>query len=272
MSLTTSRVAEAGSVLGVDVGWARRKRTNAACRLDWNSTRITFECWRASLTDRPQMLRSIADRPLLVAAFDGPLRGDLRIIGRYRIAEKLLTRQLQAHIGKPGQSNAPVGKLLNFHANACAKIVLQTDAVGDAVHDHAIHKFAVVEAFPSSFLGVLIERPEIPLVNRAHRSDSFYRHLTHSGGLHDLLQHLLPGRRLDTEFDGITHHDDRAAVVCALTALCVAAGEYAVVGDHEDGWIVLPPRSRIQPWAWEMLSQNAHHGGLAYRPSPAHGG
>ena len=267
MSGTTGRVAEAGSVLGVDVGWSIDKRTNAACRLDWNSTIITIECSRASVPERTRALKSIADRPLLVAAFDGPLRTDLKAIGHYRLAERLLTQQLQVRIGKPGQSSSPVGKLLNSHANACTKIILETGMVRDAVHDHAIHKSGVVEAFPSSFLGVLIEEPERLSVNRASRSDNFYCYLARSGGLLKLVQRLLPGRSLATSFEIVTHHDERAAVVCALTALCVTAGDYTVVGDNEDGWIVLPPRSLIRPWAWNMLSENAKHAGLDFRPN-----
>ena len=34
----------------------------------------------------------------------------------------------------------------------------------------------------------------------------------------------------------------------ALTALCVAAGDFTTVGD-ENGWIILPPRAFIQRWA-----------------------
>ena len=82
--------------------------------------------------------------------------------------------------------------------------------------------------------------------------------------LNSLMEHHLPGRRLAETFSTITDHDDRAAVVCALTALAVAAGNYVVVGD-EDGWIVLPPRSFIRPWAWTLLQQNALQGGVEYR-------
>ncbi len=181
--------------------------------------------------------------------------------------ERLLTQQLQVRIGKPGQSSSPLGKLLNSHANACTKIILETGMVRDAVHDHAIHKSGVVEAFPSSFLGVLIEEPEHLSVNRASRSDNFYCYLARSGSLLKLVQRLLPGRGLATGFEIVTHHDERAAVVCALTALCVTAGDYTVVGDNEDGWIVLPPRSLIRPWAWNMLSENAKHAGLDFRPN-----
>jgi predicted RNase H-like nuclease len=263
----SNRIMEAGAVLGVDIGWSRRRRSNAICRLDWDSTTASFECSRASLPERSQVLQRMIDRPLLGAAFDGPLRSDLGIIGKYRFAGRLLTRRLQDHIGKPGQSSAPIGKLLNAHANASVAIVLATNKIGNATHDHAIHRSAVVEAFPSSFLGVLLKKPGALRANRAHRSDIFYNHLAQIGDLLKLLRYLLPGRRLTTSLKKITHHDERAAVVCALTALCVVAGDYTVVGDEQDGWIVLPPRSFIQPWAWEMLLENARHGGLDFRPT-----
>jgi hypothetical protein len=122
---------------------------------------------------------------------------------------------------------------------------------------------AAVEAFPTSFLGVLIENPSAISAHRGNRSDLFYVHLDQSGGLLNLLHHLLPGRTI--RFDEIKDHDERAALVCALTALSVAAREYTAVGD-DDGWIVLPPRSLIRPWAWTMLLKNANGVGLETRP------
>jgi hypothetical protein len=86
-----------------------------------------------------------------------------------------------------GQASAPVGRLLNHHANECARIVIGTGTLGEAPHDHAIHKLAVVEAFPTSFLGVLIENPSDLSAHRGDRSDTFYVHLDRSGGLRDLL-------------------------------------------------------------------------------------
>lgn len=203
------------------------------------------------------MLRGIADRPLLVTAFDGPLRADLETIDHYRLAEQMLTRQFQPRIGKPGQSSSPVGRKLNDHANQCAKVILGTGKLRTAKHDHAIHKSAIVEAFPTSFLGMLVEEPENIPALRANRSDNFYRYLDQTGALLGLLHRLLPRRKLLTAFNTITNHDERAAVVCALTALCVAVGNYTAVGDDKDGWIVLPPRSFIKSWARVMLDDNA---------------
>jgi hypothetical protein len=54
------------------------------------------------------------------------------------------------------------------------------------------------------------------------------------GVLLALLQYLLPHRTVQTSFADVRHHDERAAVVCALTALCVAVGDYTVVGDKKE--------------------------------------
>jgi hypothetical protein len=257
---------DTGSVLGVDIGFSESRRSSAVCRLDWNSTTIvlSIERFRALAPERSDVLRRITCRPLLTCALDGPIRSDLEIIGSYRVAERLLTRKLQPFIGKPGQASAPVGKALNHHTNLCAKIILETGLVRNSAHDHPIHKSAIVEAFPSSFLGLLIENPKSLGVQRGNRSDRFYLDLVRSGGFSKLAEHLLPGRRFVTDMASIGNHDDRAAVVCALTALCVAVGEYTAVGDG-DGWIILPPRDLIAAWAWPLLCENARSGGLEWR-------
>ena len=197
--------------------------------------------------------------PLACAAFDRPLGSDLKPIGVYRIAERMLTRRLQRLIGKPGQSNTPVGKQLNSHTNECAKIVLELEKLVPAMHRTAIHARAIVEAFPSSFLGLMIAGPLLLDAQRGNRSDIFYVHLARAGVLTRLISDLLPNRRLVDIFEAVTNHDDRAAVICAVTSLCVAASRYSSVGDRQ-GWIILPPRDYIQPWAWSLLVENAETG------------
>jgi hypothetical protein len=142
---------------------------------------------------------------------------------------------------------------LNSAANTCVATVLDTGVIGKATHDHAIHIYAIAEAFPTSFLGLLIDDHE-NVVERGAKSDRFYNHLAGSGRLNTLLNDLLPGRVLATAFDSVLNHDDRAAIICGLTALCVAAGEYTTVGD-EDGWIILPPPSLVRRWVWEKLTE-----------------
>ncbi|MDX3806358.1 MAG: hypothetical protein QHC89_08120 [Bosea sp. (in: a-proteobacteria)] len=195
-------------------------------------------------------------RQIITAAFDGPIRRSFDIIGRYRTAERMLTRRLRPLIGKPGQSSAPIGKLLNAHANDCVRHLVASCDVQDAQHAVAIDQKSLAEAFPSSFLGLMIDDPTHLAARRGDRSDTFFQHLAATGGFHALMERLLPGRKPALDPNAIINHDDRAAFVSALTALCVAAGQFVAVGD-EDGWIVLPPREFIRLPQWDLLALNA---------------
>lgn len=257
----------AGSVVGIDVGFSESRRSSAVCRLSWTSSSIEWriERFRAMPEEREQTIRQvIGDEPIYCAALDGPLRRGFNVIGHYRTAERLLTKKLQPKIGKPGQSSAPVGKKLNAAANACADTLLSRGTVLPAKHALAIHERAIVEAFPSSFLGVMLAVPHELETKRGNRSDAFFIHLAETGELDCLVHHHLPGRRLKQPFVSVRNHDDRAALVCALTALAVTAEDYTAVGD-DDGWIILPPRSFVQEWAWDLLSQNAGAEGSLFK-------
>ena len=75
------------------------------------------------------------------------------------------------------------------------------------------------------------------------RSDRYFERLTtdpRGDRLAGLVTRPLPGRPLRTPLQSFRNHDDRAAIVCAITALCVAARRYTAVGD-DNGYIILPP-------------------------------
>ena len=71
-----------------------------------------------------------------------------------------------------------------------------------------------------------------------------------------LIGYLLPDRIIEPDLAGVTNHDDRAALVCAMTALCVTTGNFTAVGDA-DGWIILPPPEAVCEWASHDLEANA---------------
>ncbi len=248
-----------GSLIGIDVGYSQTRRSSAICRIDWTETTVEWEIarFRALESELENVIsRMVAGRRIVAAAFDGPIRRGFDIIARYRTAERMLTRRLGSLIGKPGQSSAPVGKSLNCHANKCVRYLLASSDLHDAQHRASIDQKSVVEAFPSSFLGMMIENPEQVAARRGDRSDTFFKLLATTGVLHALIQHLLPGRRLALDPSSVVNHDDRAALVCAFSALSVAAADFVAVGD-DDGWIILPPRRFIRPLQWSLLSANA---------------
>jgi hypothetical protein len=248
-----------GAVLGVDVGFSPTRRSSAACRLDWDSREIawTIKRFRALPGDRRDTIFEVAGNVTLeVAAFDGPLRSGLDVIGSYRTAERMLTKRLSSQIGKPGQASAPVGKALNAAANECVQAVLDNCWIKPSDHAIRIHDRAIVEAFPSSFLGVMLQDPAVVHAQRGDRSDTFFKHLTQDGTIQRLIEHFLPNRKIRHALETVVNHDDRAALVCALPALAVASGDFTAVGDH-DGWIILPPRRFVQPWARSNLTANS---------------
>src|SRR5208282_2098130 len=248
---------ETGSVLGIDVGFSETRHSSAVCRLSWDLTSVGWQICRFRARDderREAIRRCVGGAALLSVAIDGPLKSGFPVIGKYRAAERMLTRRLRPYIGKPGQASAPVGQELNRYANLCARDVLEICAVNSSQHKVAIHERAVVEAFPSSYLGLLLDNPRLLQAVKANRSDMFFVGLMTKQTLEDFTHQLAP-RRQPQDLWTITNHDDRAAFVCALTALSIAANDFTAVGD-EDGWIILPPDSLIAPWARPLLSEN----------------
>jgi hypothetical protein len=102
----------------------------------------------------------------------------------------------------------------------------------------------------------MLNDPSAMTARRGDRSDLFYADLERTGELARLITHLLPSRTLKRPLATVTNHDERAGLICALTALAVAAGDYTAVGDG-DGWIVLPPPAFVQNWARADLESNA---------------
>ncbi len=238
-----------GSVVGIDVGYSPKNLTSSVCILEWDVKAISwrFERFRYLPEDRQKAIDSaIGNRKALAVGIDGPLKLNLEAATTYRMCERMLTSGIHHKIGKPGQSSSPNGKNLSKAAVETAEYLVLTSKVGIASHPQKIHDLAIVEAFPTSFLGLLIEGPVPSRSKRIKRSDQYFSLLANSGRLSSLLETLLPKRIFD-DFASIRNHDDRASLVCALTALLVASGTYSAVGCNSDGWIILPPKKWLAP-------------------------
>ncbi len=259
---TNREPAAEGNVLGIDVGWSEKKASSAICRLSWTREKITWKVcrYRAIEDDRCRTIKEASgENNLLGVAIDGPLRSGFNLIERYRSAERILSRgNLAKQIGKPGQSSSPNGKKLNEQANLAAQAVRHLCCVQDANHDQKIDEKAIVEAFPTSFLGVMVPWPD--RLSTGARSDRYFAHLDGYLGpqrsLSQLIENLIGPKKWGKHIHSLTNHDDRAAFVCAITALCIACGEYTAVGDSEDGWIILPPKWAFEHWAWRAIHHN----------------
>ncbi|MBS3847464.1 hypothetical protein KD146_02020 [Devosia sp. BSSL-BM10] len=250
---------ETGSVLGIDVGWSLKSASSGICRLDWDGQSIgwTLQHFSGDPDIRRATISAVSDgRRLLAVGLDGPFRGDLAVIDRYRQAERVLSqRAIASRVSQPGSSRSPVGRLLNHHTNAFAGLLIADGLTARASHRHAVHELALFEAFPTSFLGLMLE--DVEKGERQQRSDRYFIALVANGGLERLLTHHLPGRRLAGDLANVRNHDERAALVCAITALGVARADYLTVGDA-DGWIMLPPRAFIASWAQPIVADWNH--------------
>ena len=265
-----------GVVLGVDVGWSETRKTSAACLLEWDETSIQLKLHCFCLQDARQELKVfLGSKTCLAAAVDGPLAPGFMTIGVYRKAERALTRGLQA-IGRPGPSNSPNGKKLNAAANQISHVLVEFDCVEKAGHRFRIHESAIVEAFPTSFLGVMLEKDETGVETRRRRFNTYYQTLTageEDGRLGELVRLLLPGRRIakivwpandhrkGSRLTDVRNHDERSAVVCAVTALLVAARRYIAVGEKKTGYLILPPIAEggqpgMRDWAKNIIQRN----------------
>ncbi len=248
-----------GFVVGLDVGYSPTARTSAICGLGWSKREVSWVFRRFPYRERDcvEAIQSVVGNKRVDAvALDGPLRRGFDPIEIYRAAERSLTvRSIRERIGKPGQASSGNGKRLNLATNFYASLLRRSATISHALHAVAIDSLAIVEAFPTTFLGLLLNEPaRFTRPSKLARSDAHYVQAQGDGALDALLKSLSLSRPAAYEWRGVTNHDERAALACALTALCVVAGQYTAVGD-DNGWIVLPPSSNIAPWALPHLRE-----------------
>lgn len=235
---------EQGAVLGIDVGWSRKKATTGMCLLKWGEGEISWQSCEATLDqeDRLCKLNELVHRErLLAVGIDGPLVPGLEIVVRYRAAEALLSRGVFQRRGKPGPTNGGSGPCLHEHATRWAILVANTQDVAPASYPYKVHRKALVEAFPNAFLSVLHSDKGFPGKPKRKRrwTDTLFPLLTRK--LRELLKCLLPSCKPNFDLDGIKGHEEIASFLCALTALGAVSARCVVVGDQRMGYIVLPP-------------------------------
>lgn len=273
---------ESGRVLGIDVGYSDRGKTTGFCVLSWNSQEIDWHLQNTG-TDEESRIRAIENLlpgtpgSVLAVAIDGPLRPHLIVDPlTFRSCESLLSRGQFQKRGKPGPTNGGSGRQLHDHATRLTHFAIKQTHILPSAHTPVIHAHAVVEAFPNLFLGVLCDEADYPHPTKRRKwTDCLYPKLKEK--LEDLLLSLLPGRKINGDWR-IKDHEKIAALVCALTALGVAAQQFVAVGSAGDGYIFLPPANKwgqsstaSESWAERELRLNIKavarhfHGPVVYK-------
>lgn len=240
------------ALLGVDVGFSEQRRTTG---LAWFSnggvqTTITGSSWSERERDLP------AGITFRLAALDAPIVPD-RGAGP-RGCEYIFYGSAFARRCRPGLSHYGRGLgLRNAGARAAKEFaaVLVRDALpyGPSV----FASLPIIEAFPNTFMGLLL--PEGRFLSwstslRLAKSDWLYEQLIELGILRKLLDRLvLNDSRFRNVFEQTTNHDQRAALVCLLTAMFAVDRTATIIGDKHGGWFWLPPIDLWAGWAQDSL-------------------
>lgn len=246
-------------LLGVDVGFSKvRKTTGIACLDD---ARVYLTRAEASWESRKACLP--AGFCPSVIALDGPLVP-------YNASERIRRRCEWVFVHspfhnrcKPGLSDWGRGlELRRAAADACTQFSSIIAHSGVVDQKAVVRRDGrIVEAFPNAFLAVLLTEQQIlgmPRLCRGERFDWLYEKTLSAGSLQRAILGFtdLPdeiGQHLVHESD----HERRAALICLLTAIFVAAGASTLVGDAAGGWFCLPPLNLWQEWAKSGLQRAA---------------
>ncbi len=248
--------------LGLDVGFACRRDASAVCTIAMRGSSVEVESRRCGNGERrvTTALKDLLGPGGLAqaAAIDGPLVRNLGHTTSYRLADKVLSRGAFQKRCKPGQTSAPVGQSLHRMATEVARPVAACLDNSAAGADPRITTGNLYEAFPNAFLGVMLPDrcwPGLP-IRRECKSDALWYECLREGKLAEAFRVILGRVPEDDLLANTRDHDERAAVICALTAAAGGLGKCVAVGDCEKGYIFLPPRELWEDWALETLDRN----------------
>jgi predicted RNase H-like nuclease len=246
---------QTATIVGIDVGLSFIDRTTGICLTTSNGDAFLVGHVYADRASRMDFLdRPTRNGPLDVVAIDGPLLPGLRPVDRRRNCERAFVCAPFQRRCKPGESHVRgTGQALRRAAADAAHHVAELTSRGDAgIPFPRVVEVNIVEAFPNAFLGVLLPEAAFDSIptGRGQKFDGLFEAAKSRTILPRLLNDVgWPDDGLAQALVENTQHDERAALICALTAVCVWRGRYTAVGDAEGGWFLLPPWDLWQQWA-----------------------
>ena len=219
-------------IIGIDVGFSTKRATSGVARLGPDGAlRLghTTSHWHAR--------RQIAGTERAdIAAIDAPYT--TAGAGEVRSCERAFTRGAFQRRCKPGLSHVPgTGRQLRAAGWASAQ---QLEAIAPektlAAEFPRIGVCNVVEAFPNAYLGVCLPGAvyaDMTRLGRGQKFDWLYESWVERSMFGPVIEEI-GLRQLDVVGNECAinrHHDQRAALVCLLTAAGVLVGRYSAVGD-----------------------------------------
>jgi hypothetical protein len=245
-------------LLGVDVGFSKNRRTTGIAGL--HEGPLTLACAATSWDDRRSKLPANFHPHFI--AIDGPLLPHGTDELTRRDCEYRFIRAPFHNRCKPALSHFGFGlNLRRATAEAAAQFAKLLPPTNQREHPaFANCRGPIVEAFPNLFLGVLLPEEvfqSAPKFRRGKRFDWLYEQVVRRSDILSAVKSHAP--KLPSAFwqslQSETNHEKRAALICLLTAAFAANSTATKVGDHNGGWLWLPPRNLWQPWAQNATPQ-----------------
>lgn len=237
------------ALLGVDVGFSARRKTTG---LAWFSdsvvgVTVTGSSWSERKGDLPAGVR------FKLAALDAPIVPTPDASNR-RGCEYIFYGGAFAHRCRPGLSHHGRGlRLRQAGAQAAREFATILSMTPLPYGPHVLAGLPIIEAFPNTFMGVLLAESSFLSWSKSlgvPKSDWLYEQTVELGIMRKLLGRLtLNERSIADVFEQATNHDERAALICLLTAMFAAKGDVVIVGDDHGGWFWLPPIDLWASWA-----------------------
>jgi predicted RNase H-like nuclease len=247
---------------GVDVGLTFLAKTSGVCRTGPSGHHVA-----CTYCDRESRLEELGRGELSVLAVDAPIVPG-RLHYDVRSCEKVFVWGAFQRRCKPGESHVPgSGQALRRAGFETTHSLASAAPRRELCRDfpRVVSSSNIVEAFPNAFLGVALDEETFSKApKRGEKFDWLYT-CWRVQRQHEAIQAMVDWPRPEF-WDAIStnaQHDQRAALVCALTALCVARGRYVAVGDERGGYFFLPPWPLWQPWARQCFDANRNDRRLA---------
>ncbi len=239
-------------LIGLDVGFSKNRRTSGVAHISPEKG-LTIGDATSEWADRARILHwaTLVD----VTAIDAPIVPSIDI-GKRACETFFCYGKFQKRC-KPGFSHVPgTGQDLR---NAGVDTAHQLERVTSNrklanVFPRVWGDTNIVEAFPNAFLGVTLDNQtfnSMPRLRRGEKFDWLYDQWCELE-LFDWFARAIGGQECNEIAAACIsnqHHEERAALICLLTATSVATGRYTAVGDSVGGYFFLPPWQLWSSWA-----------------------
>ena len=211
-------------LIGFDIGFSEKKRTSGVARLRAQ----VLSCSRAT-SEWGNRAAALGDGIADVTAIDGPILKNIDY--PKRLCETVFSCGCFGPRCKPGFSHVPgTGRKLRAAAKETAERMKSLTRGHDPASGfpRVLEGKNIVEAFPNAFLGVLLPDfrfKHMPHLQRGKKFDWLYEQCRKSHVLRSLVDYV--GQEdlamVLSDIETNRDHEERAALVCLLTAASVAS-------------------------------------------------